>query len=300
MIKINRITRYGAVVYNQIVMQAPSAPNTDSIGEPKTYWYGGTMRGGWSGASEKSAMRRNETLYDLFGDLAIRTKALPLIISEKLEKRNDFPKELIPVIVTALTGTGTTTKHGNGDKPEFYSMYEIDEFTEQIVKKWETYNGNIEKFKKDFDKKGNKKKLLTKITDSKFTIDQILFGRMATDTSLVDSIEAAISVAVTISTNENNGAGYNDYDYIRACGEHETEKGSGSIFLGEQAINSNCMYRCFTIDLDQYYSSLDRYSQEDKQYLMNHILYGLARLGMTSLPRTPNLFQSQTRNISWS
>ena len=221
--------------------------NRDDSGAPKTCFFGGVQRGRISSQCLKRSWRTSDIFHSL-NSSGIRTRALPIIVSEKLESLGIAP-EFIEEAKNKITGIankdGTLNKKGPyTTQMVFYSEEEINRVVEAVKTAIEEDN-DIIKFKKRTPKDFDQLKKCSK--EKPISLDIALFGRMVTSDYFSD-VDASIQVAHAISTHAVN----RESDYFTAVDDliRNSDDISGAGMIGDIDYNSCCYYEYVALDTD--------------------------------------------------
>jgi CT1975-like protein len=98
---------------------------------------------------------------------------------------------------------------------------------------------------------GTFEKRLNKPLQNK-SVDIALFGRMTTEAEAFEDVEACLEVAHALSTNEMTC----EVDYFTAMDDDPNQKGPGAAHIGERQFTSNCYYKYFSLDWNEFCAKL--------------------------------------------
>lgn len=122
---------------------APSNPNRDDSGAPKSAIFGGVLRGRISSQSLMSPVRKYPPFVEALGELrGHRTKHFPELVRQRLAE-TDIPKDEHDAIVHLCGSIGKKDKEAKGDKDDgnvrtpqliYLANSDVAEFTERLVK----------------------------------------------------------------------------------------------------------------------------------------------------------------------
>lgn len=223
----------------------PSCVNRDDTGSPKTAVYGGAVRARVSSQSWKRAVRTE--FKDMFEEvnLAVRTKNVVEMISDKMVSIDNSISidEIHKKAVAALELAGIKVKESKNGEPEkadalFFMSYKQAEAIAELA------------LTLDLKAKESKDKLKNALTDN-LSVDIALFGRMAASEPTLNC-DAAAQVAHAISTH----AVQNEYDYFTAVDDLQSDDNSGAGHLGTVEFNSSTLYRYATVNASELVNTL--------------------------------------------
>ncbi len=266
----------------------PGNLNRDDTGQPKKCLFGGVTRGRISSQCLKRNIRTSTYFEAAFGEgLAKRTKYLPLLVAQALQKLGGIPEAELQGVKAGIaaqfkkeakaeaddeggTKEGGATSAGDveatGQTPQlvFFNPIFAGKIAELLVtfrkenpKAYEKFIGTKAKRSKDEDKAADTA-IAAFRSDAlnareSLSIDVGLFGRMTTSDLIVD-VEAACQVAHAISTHET----LIESDYFTAMDDlKETfataqSQSRGAAFLGsgdtETFFSSAVYYKYLNID----------------------------------------------------
>lgn len=227
----------------------PSLLNRDDSGAAKSAYFGGRQRGRISSQCLKRNIRLADSFQQTFrqaGLLADRTKRLPLLVSEALQKMGveDNIREAIVKRVPEIGQESTKREEKTLDKLEtrqliFIGADEVQKIAQKLLaiydkqgaKKWEGLK--IEEITKELGSSLPK------------SVDIAMFGRMTTSAAFED-VEAAVQVAHALSTNELTRV----YDFFTAVDDlkkADEEADAGAGMIGDVELNSSTYYKYFNI-----------------------------------------------------
>ncbi len=239
----------------------PTNLNRDETGSPKSCYFGGTQRGRISSQCLKHSWRTSPLFSDLLGEIGIRTRKLPELVSMELRKRG-VDEALISVAEKKVSGIANKDGKENNDRMTsqivFYSAADVSSITD-LMEKCASDAGDVKGFEKM-----KATDIIKQIKDAKLrpiTMDVALFGRMVTSDAFAD-VEAAVQTAHAISTHAVN----QESDYFTAVDDMISLGGSedaGAAMIGDTDFNSCCYYHYMAIDTDILEANL-RYSPEAK------------------------------------
>jgi CRISPR system Cascade subunit CasC len=242
---------------------APANLNRDDSGSPKDAIFGGTARGRISSQCLKRSMRNSATFKDAFeaeGLLGMRTKGLPDLVKQELEKLN-ADAGAIQAIVKRVPEIGKKAAKGKADeegeaesaetqneveeKAEtrqliFIAPNEIQPLAEKLLDRYNTYGP------KKWEKVVIDKELGKSLPRS---VDIAMFGRMTTAETFED-VHAAVQVAHALSTNTLT----QEFDYYTAVDDLSGESGAGMI--GDVEFNSSTYYKYLNVHWEQLVKNL--------------------------------------------
>ncbi|NCC16763.1 MAG: type I-E CRISPR-associated protein Cas7/Cse4/CasC [Clostridia bacterium] len=243
--------------------------NRDETGAPKTAFFSGQLRGRVSSQCVKRSWRKSQWFEDL--DLGIRTRNLPSLVCEELEKRG-VDEKYIEATKKKITGFGNKDAKENNDEITsqviFFSKADIQAVAD-AVQETITECADLKAFEKISAKQWKEK--LGKLPRP-VNVDIALFGRMTTDDSFKD-VEAAMQVAHAISTNTVN----QEADFFTAVDDLNEIYGSdqGSAMMGDIDFNSNCYYQYASLDVDQLRENL--LGNENEEEILKRVLPALVQ-----------------------
>ena len=114
--------------------------NRDDMGSPKTVVFNGTERIRISSQSLKRAWRTSKLFKESFGDVAARTRGLPELVGDSLEKKG-CDAEMIIAAKKVISTDKKRSKDATDadpymmDKMEFYSAEEVDMIADTLIQK---------------------------------------------------------------------------------------------------------------------------------------------------------------------
>ncbi len=260
---------------------ASSNLNRDEIGAPKTAIFAGSQRGRISSQCLKRAWR-NSDVFKSLNSFGIRTKYLPELVIEQIEKIADtatlnFANKNKNAFSNLGKSGRTVEKAQKKDDTEakedafaqtkqlmFFSKQDIDACVQAIL--------NAEQDAKKLSEEV--KNLEKNATIRPITLDIALFGRMITDNKFAD-VEASLQVAHALSTNRVN----QESDYFTAVDDlgAKYREDAGAGHLGDCDFNSCCYYEYAALDVDQLKRNL-QFSDDAKEkipYLINTLLQAM-------------------------
>jgi len=239
---------------------APSNLNRDDTGSPKECVFGGVKRARISSQCLKRSIRQSDIFQrELAGQLGMRTRRLPELVRERLEK-DGLPSDL--AAVAALKSTGFGTKDGkerpkgddNKDLDTAQTMFLTEPDIEAVVavlKKAAEEAGNVKKFEAV---KASDLQALAKTNGFRpISVDVALFGRMITSEAFRD-VEASIQVAHALSTHKVD----HEFDYFTAVDDLQVkgEDDAGADMIGDFEFNSSCYYKYVSLDVHAFCRNL--------------------------------------------
>jgi CRISPR system Cascade subunit CasC len=233
----------------------PTNLNRDDTGSPKSCLFGGVQRGRISSQCLKRSWRQSELFSDCVGEIGIRTRKLPELVTAELKCRG-VDEETLKIAAQKISAfgndKGTENKDGRTSQIMFFSKQDIVAVADRVQEAIEEAGSakNLAKMNaKDWQKK------MAGVDVRPVTIDIALFGRMVTSEAFAD-VEAAMQVAHAISTN----AVSQESDFYTAVddlvnGGRENDAGAG--MMGDTDFNSNCYYIYAALDMDQLRKNLE-------------------------------------------
>lgn len=241
--------------------------NRDDTGSPKTAFFSGQLRGRISSQCVKRSWRKSDWFKEL--DLGVRTRNLPSLVCEELEKRG-IDESFISATKKKLTGFGNKNAKESDDgttaQVMFFSSADIIAVADVLESTINECAGI-----KEFEKKSAKdlRDELQKMARP-VNIDIALFGRMTTDDAFAD-VEASMQVAHAISTN----AVSQESDFFTAVDDLNSTYGSdaGSAMMGDIDFNANCYYQYASLDIDQLKANLCGHPNTDE--MIKHMISAL-------------------------
>ncbi|MGQ9502993.1 MAG: type I-E CRISPR-associated protein Cas7/Cse4/CasC [Anaerolineae bacterium] len=244
---------------------APANLNRDDTGSPKDAFFGGVRRGRISSQCLKRSIRRSpifRAAFEADGLLGLRTKLLPRLIREELQKQG-ADDATIEAIVRRVPEIGRESPKGPAreeeDKNETKSR-EVESATRQLIFLGQDELPRLaEGLWKLYQQYGVAKWPKIKIDEITKTlgpslprsVDIAMFGRMTTSDAFED-VQAAVQVAHAISTN----ALVQEFDYYTAVDDLSGESGAGMI--GDVEFNSNTYYRYLNVHWEQLVENLGK------------------------------------------
>jgi CRISPR system Cascade subunit CasC len=239
---------------------APANLNRDDSGSPKDAIFGGTMRGRISSQCLKRSIRNSLTFKDAFGAenlLGMRTKALPNLVKQELEKLNADEKT-IQAIVARVPEIGQKAKGKAEDESEAESAEAQPDANEKAETRQLIFiaPNEVEPLaRKLFDLYQTSKKWKDVVIDKELgkslprSVDIAMFGRMTTAETFED-VHAAVQVAHALSTNTLT----QEFDYYTAVDDLSGESGAGMI--GDVEFNSSTYYKYLNVHWEQLLKNL--------------------------------------------
>lgn len=240
---------------------APANLNRDDSGSPKDAIFGGTSRGRISSQCLKRSIRNSATFKGAFeaeGLLGMRTKGLPNLVKQELEKLNADEKT-IQAIVARVPEIGKKAAKGkaeeDGEAESVETPNEAEEIAEtrQLIFIAPNEVGPLaEKLLDLYQKNRNwgrvaiDKELGKSLPRS---VDIAMFGRMTTAETFED-VHAAVQVAHALSTNTLT----QEFDYYTAVDDLSGESGAGMI--GDVEFNSSTYYKYLNVHWEQLVKNL--------------------------------------------
>ena len=228
--------------------------NRDDTGSPKTCWFGGVQRGRISSQCQKRSWRKSELFEKEFGEIGVRTRALPVLLGVELRKRG-CAEEFITAAMEKATGIanndGKESNRGITGQIIFYAPQDILAIADKMIALYEEKGSSVKEFKKlkakDFAAS------FKDVQTRPITLDIAMFGRMVTSDAF-RNVEAAVQVAHAISTHAVN----QESDYFTAADDllDGTEE-TGAGMIGNIDYNSCCYYQYVSIDTDQLRANLE-------------------------------------------
>lgn len=238
----------------------PSLLNRDDSGSAKSAYFGGRQRGRISSQCLKRSIRLSPVFQQAFkedGLLANRTKRLPKLINEALEKLGADEAtrtaivQRVPEIGQESTKRDTKTVDLENLETRqliFINDSEVAEmakkllalYQEQGAKKWEKMK--IDEITKALGRSVPK------------SVDIAMFGRMTTSAAFED-VEAAVQVAHALSANELARV----YDFFTAVDDlkkADEEADAGAGMIGDVELNSSTYYKYFNIHWEELVKNL--------------------------------------------
>lgn len=257
----------------------PGNVNRDETGQPKKCIFGGVTRGRISSQCLKRNMRTSTYFQTAFGEsLARRTKYLPALVAQALEKRGGIPTgeyEGIKAGLAAQFKKETRKEEGEDETPVeaaeesgvtpqlvfFNPLFAqkiadlLVEFREESPESYKAFIGAKSKLSKDEAKKAIAA-FVAKAFEAResVSIDVGLFGRMTTS-DLVRDVEAACQVAHAISTHETliESDYFTAMDDLKESFAKTQTESKGASFLGrgetETFFSAAVYYKYFNIDV---------------------------------------------------
>lgn len=236
---------------------APSNLNRDDSGAPKDTIFGGVKRGRISSQCLKRSIRRSDTFAAAFAYrdlLAVRTKLLPKLIDEELQKlgADDTTRKNIVARVPEIGKKGSAKSEDEEEETTdavadavgetrqliFLAANEVSPLTQKLVALY------TEKGAKGFATLEIKKLEEALKHELPRSVDIAMFGRMTTSDAF-ENVEAAVQVAHAISTN----ALVQEFDYFTAVDDISGQSGAGMI--GDVEFNSSTYYKYFNIHWEE-------------------------------------------------
>ena len=234
---------------------APANLNRDDTGSPKDAIFGGTARGRISSQCLKRSMRKSAIFAEAFGGegkLGMRTKLLPGLIDEELEKLGVEAGERKTIVGRiAEIGRKAAKAEGGESKEEAEGSTEeadVGETKQLIFIGRDEIPALVEKAMKLYQELGDKNFTKLKIADLEKklkhnlprSVDIAMFGRMTTSEAF-ENVQAAVQVAHAISTNKL----VQEFDYYTAVDDLSGQSGAGMI--GDVEFNSSTYYKYVNI-----------------------------------------------------
>lgn len=238
--------------------------NRDETGAPKSFIYGGALRGQITSQCLKRIWRMDEQFREELGkeNFGIRTRKMPQEVEERLLSMG-VNAEFASAMRTKLTGLGNKenkkTETGDTAQNMFFSERDIDTIAE-VAREMLDSCADVKAIEdlpfKDIEKEIRKKNVYP------ITVDMALFGRMVTSTAFAN-VEAAMHVAHAFSTHRVTVESdfMTGIDDLIGCGNSE---GSGAAFMGDVDFTSACYYIYAQIDLDIFGQNLAGLSNRDE------------------------------------
>lgn len=241
---------------------APSNLNRDDSGAPKSAYFGGVKRGRISSQCLKRSMRHSTTFKDAFKEnnrLAERTKLLPQLIDEQLEKMGTS-EEIRKIITERIPEIG---KKGSEKSEESESDTSEEQSghgeTRQLI--FLDVDAEVPALSKKLielvTEMGQDKFMKMKIADLEKalqhelprSIDIAMFGRMTTSVAFED-VHASVQVAHSLTTN----AVETEFDYFTAVDDISGQTGAGMI--GDVEFNSATHYKYLNVHWEELVKNL--------------------------------------------
>lgn len=237
---------------------APANLNRDDTGAPKDAFFGGVRRGRISSQCLKRSIRRSEAFTLAFGDkglLGTRTKSLPGLVGEQLEKLgvDEGTRTAITARVPEIGKEGKKpveepadekSEEGEGEEKLatrqliFLGENELRPLAEALLRIY------LARGPQDW-KKAEIKDITKELGGSlPRSVDIALFGRMTTSAAF-ENVQAAAQVAHALSTN----ALVQEFDYYTAVDDISGTSGAGMI--GDIDFNSSTYYKYLNVHWDQ-------------------------------------------------
>ncbi|MBR5714473.1 MAG: type I-E CRISPR-associated protein Cas7/Cse4/CasC [Clostridia bacterium] len=253
--------------------------NRDDTGSPKTCWFGGVQRGRISSQCQKRSWRKSDLFEKDFGEIGVRTRALPALLGEELRSRG-CAEEFVAAAMEKATGIankdGTESEKGITGQIIFYSPQDITAIADRMVALLEDKENSVKEFKKL-----KAKDIAISFKDVKtrpVTLDIAMFGRMVTSDAF-RNVEASVQVSHAISTHAVN----QESDYFTAADDLlEGTEETGAGMIGDIDYNSCCYYQYVSIDTDQLRENL-KYSSNCEE-LVEKLLPAFIRIMSFSDP----------------
>jgi CRISPR system Cascade subunit CasC len=250
----------------------PANLNRDDTGAPKDALFGGVRRGRISSQCLKRSIRKSAAFSEAFEAdelLAVRTKLLPQLVQEELEKMG-VSQDTIRIVVSRIPDIVKGSKKGDrseGEEEEeeseqvedteavdrggiktrqlvFLAVNEIRPFAERLWAIYQEY-GDVKKWNK-----AEAKELVKALGSSvPRSVDVAMFGRMTTSEAFED-VQAAVQVAHALSTN----ALAEEFDYYTAVDDLSGETGAGMI--GDVEYNCSTYYKYLNVHWEQLVKNL--------------------------------------------
>jgi CRISPR system Cascade subunit CasC len=279
----------------------PGNLNRDESGQPKRCLFGGVTRGRISSQCLKRNIRKSDQFKEAFsGKLADRTKDLPKMVADVLEKRESAISGDLDELMLALaakfkrdesdrdsdeesekqSGSNPAKKSDSGEEncgmtrqlvffPETFATRVAELVFELRGSDPIAYNrflGRKEQKKGEKKKKDEHDKRIAqfvkdvRFASEKLTIDIGLFGRMTTSDLLVN-VEAACQVAHAISTHEVMV----ESDYFTAMDDRSEKPGAAYMGTGGDRtfFNSAVYYKYLNLDVNALMKHLPSMTSQD-------------------------------------
>jgi CRISPR system Cascade subunit CasC len=226
---------------------APSNLNRDDTGAPKDAIFGDAVRARISSQAIKRSIRRSEIFRDAFENselLANRTRLLPSLLRQELQRRDDLDQEAIDAIVNKSQELGRESDRaiakddGEGDPKTAQLIFLSTDEVVRLAK--ELGNLYLDRGPKGFEKLDSKELNRGVGSTRPRSVDVAMFGRMTTSAAFED-VQAAVQVAHAISTHKIE----QEFDYYTAVDDISGESGAG--FIGDTAFNSATYYKYLSI-----------------------------------------------------
>jgi CRISPR system Cascade subunit CasC len=242
---------------------APANLNRDDSGSPKDAIFGGTSRGRISSQCLKRSIRNSATFKDAFeaeGLLGMRTKGLPNLVKQELEKLNADEKT-IQAIVARVPEIGKKAAKGkaeeDGEAESAETPNEVEEIAEtrQLIfiarNEIQPLAQKLLDFYKGSEPKKWKDAAIDKVLGKSLprSMDIAMFGRMTTAETFED-VHAAVQVAHALSTNTLT----QEFDYYTVVDDLSGESGAGMI--GDVEFNSSTYYKYLNVHWEQLVKNL--------------------------------------------